>query len=104
MKNLPLGKGGKRLKASYEGGEYREEKELEQIHLVLGFEGLNYHDDDIYALQIYATIMGAGGSSRLFQEIREKRGLAYNIYSFASNFSDSGLLGFYAGTSSNQYR
>ena len=69
--NLPQGKINYRTKATYQGGEYREEKELEQVHLVLGFEGLDYHDDDYHALLIYSAIMGAGGSSRLFQELRE---------------------------------
>ena len=104
MVNLPSGKENNRVKASYVGGEYREDKDLEQIHLVLGFEGLNYHDDDFYALQVYATIMGAGGSSRLFQEIREKRGLVYSIYAGIDSFSDSGTFQVLAGTGKNEIK
>ena len=104
MDCLPCGEVNRRIKASYSGGEYREEKELEQIHLVLGFEGLNYHDDDFYALQVYSAIMGAGGSSRLFQEIREKRGLVYSIYAGIDSFSDSGTFQVVAGTGKNEIK
>ena len=104
MKNLPKGNLKERLKSNYIGGEYREQKDLEQIHLVLGFKGLDYHDDDFYALQIYSAIMGAGGSSRLFQEIREKRGLVYSIYSSAESFSDSGTFQIIAGTGKNEIK
>jgi predicted Zn-dependent peptidase len=84
--------------ARYEGGEYREHRALEQLHLVLGFPGIGYHDPDFYAESVLSTILGGGMSSRLFQEVREKRGLAYSIYSFASFYDDSGLFGVYAGT------
>ena len=104
MNNLPQGNVNERIKASYSGGEYREEKSLEQVHLVLGFEGLNYHDDNFYALQVYSAIMGGGGSSRLFQEIREKRGLVYSIYSAAESFSDSGTFQVVAGTGKNEIK
>ena len=104
MNNLPQGKINNRIKATYQGGEYREEKELEQVHLVLGFEGLNYHDDDYHALLIYSAIMGAGGSSRLFQEIREKRGLVYSIYASVESFSDSGTFQVVAGTGKNEIK
>ena len=104
MNHLPQGRTHNRIKATYSGGEYREEKELEQVHLVLGFEGIDYHDDDFYALQIYSAIMGAGGSSRLFQEIREKRGLVYSIYASAESFSDSGTFQVVAGTGKNEIK
>ena len=57
MTNLPKGKISDRIKATYKGGEYREDKKLEQIHVILGFEGLDFFDDDIYALKIYSAIM-----------------------------------------------
>ena len=104
MKNLPTGIQNNRVKANYSGGEYREQKKLEQVHLVLGFEGLSYHDDAFYALQIYSAIMGAGGSSRLFQEIREKRGLVYSIYATTDSFSDSGTFQVVAGTGQNEIK
>ena len=104
MNNLPQGKIDNRIKAAYKGGEYREEKELEQIHLVLGFEGLNCHDDDYDALRVYSAIMGKGGSSRLFQEIREKRGLVYGIGAGSEFFSDTGTFQVIAGTGKNEIK
>lgn len=88
--------------AEYKGGEHRVERELEQVHLVVGFDGVAYDDPDYYAAQVFSTVMGGGMSSRLFQEIREVRGLAYSIYAFSSSFIDSGSFGVYAGTSAGQ--
>tara|TARA_Y100000590_G_scaffold468410_1_gene651090 strand:- start:3594 stop:4853 length:1260 start_codon:yes stop_codon:yes gene_type:complete len=102
MKNLPKGNLKHREKAKYQGGEYRENKKLEQIHLILGFQGLDFYDEDYYALSIYSAIMGAGMSSRLFQEIREKRGLVYSIYSSARSFYDAGIFQVVAGTGKNE--
>jgi len=82
----------------YRGGEYRETRELEQLHLVLGLEGFSHDDPDHYALAVFSTLFGGGMSSRLFQEAREKRGLVYNIYSFSTSYDDGGLFGIYAGT------
>lgn len=84
--------------ARYVGGEKTLEKELEQVQLVLGFPGLASPHPDYYALQVFSTILGGGMSSRLFQEIRERRGLAYSVSAFASGYQDVGLLGIYAGT------
>ena len=102
MINLPNGNINKRVKALYQGGEYREEKTLEQVHLVLGFKGLDYYDEDYYALKIYSAIMGAGMSSRLFQEIREKRGLVYGINTSSRSFYDTGTFQVFAGTGEKQ--
>lgn len=88
--------------AAYRGGERREERDLEQVHLLLGFDSLSYDDPDYYALSVFSTLFGGGMSSRLFQEIREKRGLVYSIYSFQSAFRDGGLFGIYAGTGDEQ--
>ena len=84
--------------ARYTGGEYREEQDLEQVHVVLGFEGLTYDDPQSHASMLLSTLLGGGMSSRLFQEIREKRGLVYSIYSYTQPFADSGLFAIYAGT------
>ena len=85
--------------ALYAGGEFRTDGELEQAHLALAFPGLRADDEDIYAAQVYSTVLGGGMSSRLFQEAREKRGLCYSIQSFGSSYRDTGLFGVYAGTS-----
>ena len=84
--------------ARYAGGDQREQRDLEQVHLLIGFAGFAYDDDDYYAAQAMSTLLGGGMSSRLFQEIRETRGLAYSIYSFNSAYIDSGLFGIYCGT------
>jgi predicted Zn-dependent peptidase len=84
--------------ARYIGGEHREDRELEQLHLVLGFPGLTLGDPDYYAAAVLSTAFGGGMSSRLFQEVREKRGLVYTIHSFAHSYRDGGLFGIYAGT------
>ena len=102
--NLPVGESKIREKAFYRSGEYREDKKLEQIHLLLGFEGLDYHHDDFYSLLVYSSLLGGGMSSRLFQEIREKRGLVYGISSFSSSYTDTGVFGIYCGTGENQIR
>jgi len=85
-------------RARYKGGDYREERDLEQVHLVLGFDGVAYEDPDFYAMAVLSGLLGGGMSSRLFQEVRERRGLAYSVYSYPSSFSDSGLFTIYAGT------
>lgn len=73
------------------------ERRTEQAHVVLGMPGLSRHDDRRWALGVLNTALGGGMSSRLFQEVREKRGLAYSVYSYTSSFADSGLFGVYAG-------
>ena len=88
--------------AKYAGGDFREDRSLEQVHLLLGFEGVAYADPDYYALSVLSTILGGGMSSRLFQEIRENRGLVYSIYAFTSSYVDTGLFGVYAGTGPDQ--
>ena len=83
-------------KATYAGGAKMMKRKLEQAHIVVGFEGLSFHDDASYAAHLFANAVGGGMSSRLFQEVREKRGLAYAIYSFNWGYADTGLFGFYA--------
>src|SRR6266850_814331 len=84
--------------ARYTGGEYRQGRDLEQLHLVLGFPGIPLGDPDYYAASVLSTAFGGGMSSRLFQEVREKRGLVYAIHSFAHGYRDGGVFGIYAGT------
>lgn len=85
-------------RADYRGGETKLRKRLEQTHVVVGFEGRPVGAPDHDAAQVFAAAAGGGMSSRLFQEVREKRGLAYSIYSFHWDYSDTGLFGFYAGS------
>ncbi|MGE0095717.1 MAG: M16 family metallopeptidase [Alphaproteobacteria bacterium] len=90
--------------ALYAGGDMREARDLEQLHIVLGFKGIALDDPDFYPSSALSTLLGGGMSSRLFQEVREKRGLAYSIYAFGASYSDTGAFGVYAGTSENDAR
>ena len=82
----------------YIGGDFRDTQDLEQAHIAYAFPGLSNSDPDYFVAQVYATALGGGTSSRLFQEAREKRGLCYSIYAFSNGFQDSGFLGIYVGT------
>jgi predicted Zn-dependent peptidase len=73
------------------------DRRTEQAHIVLGMPGLSRTDERRWALGVLNTALGGGMSSRLFQEVREKRGLAYSVYSYTSGFADCGLFGIYAG-------
>jgi predicted Zn-dependent peptidase len=83
---------------TYAGGEFREDRDLDQVHVVLGFPSVGYADPDYYPVLLLSTLLGGGMSSRLFQEVREKRGLVYSIYAFSAPYLDGGLFGIYAGT------
>ncbi len=84
--------------AHYVGGDFRENRDLMDAQIVLGFEGRAYHVRDFYASQILSMILGGGMSSRLFQEVRERRGLCYSVYAFHWGFSDTGIFGVHAAT------
>ena len=85
--------------ACYAGGLHVEHRPLEQVHVALAYEGVSYLDDDYYAAHVWNMLMGGGMACPLFQEVREKRGLAYSVFSYLSNSNDTGLFGIYAGTS-----
>ncbi|MGG0283770.1 pitrilysin family protein [Peribacillus butanolivorans] len=101
---------------SYQGGEERLElvkpafhenritrkKETEQAHLCLGFKGLEIGNDKTYSLITLNNILGGSMSSRLFQDVREQRGLAYSVYSYHSSYQDTGLVTVYGGTGTSQ--
>ena len=91
-------------RARYSGGVKLGARDLEQAHLVLGLEGRSYHSPDIYAMQVFANLLGGGMSSRLFQEVSEKRGLCYSISAFHSSFADTGVFGVYSGTDRRRCR
>jgi predicted Zn-dependent peptidase len=95
---LRIGKGAPSTKARYVGGEMRVEQDLEQAHIAYAFPGVAANDEDFYTAQLHAVVLGGGMSSRLFQEVREKRGLCYSIYAFTNNFQDGGFTGVYVGT------
>ena len=84
--------------ARYTGGDVREDRDLMDAQVLLGFEGKAYHARDFYCSQILANILGGGMSSRLFQEVREHRGLCYSVYAFHWGFSDTGIFGIHAAT------
>ncbi len=99
---LNRGSGPPVAPARYRGGARFVSGPFEQAHLILGFEGPSYNDDDFYGAQVLSGLFGGGMSSRLFQEAREKRGLCYSIYSFSWGFADSGFFGAHAATSPEQ--
>ncbi|MGR3501683.1 M16 family metallopeptidase [Pseudaestuariivita sp.] len=84
--------------SAFVGGELREVKDLEQAHFTLAFESPGVTDPGFYTAQIYASALGGGMSSRLFQQLREVRGLCYTIYAQPAAYSDTGMLTIYAGT------
>jgi predicted Zn-dependent peptidase len=84
--------------AKFGGGIRVEARDLEQVHIALALEGVPQRAPDLYPLQVFTNVVGGGMSSRLFQEVREKRGLCYAIYTFHSPYSDTGMFGLYAGT------
>ncbi|MFK2825044.1 pitrilysin family protein [Bacillus sp. B190/17] len=114
--NEQLIKQAVKLFGSYEGGsrltnhtapetfteKVSRKKETEQAHLCLGFEGLPIGHQNVYSLIVLNNILGGSMSSRLFQEVREQRGLAYSVFSYHSSFQDSGLVTIYGGTGANQ--
>ena len=86
----------------YKGGMRASAKVFEQSHVLLGLEGPSYRETDYYTAQVFSGLFGGGMSSRLFQEVREKRGLCYAIYSFAWGFADAGFFGIHAATGPEQ--
>jgi predicted Zn-dependent peptidase len=88
--------------ASWSGSERREVKDLEQVHFAMGFRGPAYRDADLYVSQVYTTALGGGMSSRLFQKVREERGLCYSIYAQSGSYEDTGMITIYAGTSEGE--
>ncbi|MBR0708085.1 MULTISPECIES: M16 family metallopeptidase [Bradyrhizobium] len=80
------------------GGAKVVHRELEQAHLTLALEGVPQNDVSLFSLQVFTNVLGGGMSSRLFQEVREKRGLCYSIYSFHAPYTDTGFFGLYTGT------
>lgn len=91
-------------KFQYTSGFYSDERDIEQTHVIIGFEGLASTDKDYYTLAIFSSILGGGMSSKLFQEVREKRGLVYSIYTLSSSYKSNGIFGVYAATSADKVK
>jgi len=100
--DLPAGPASVVTPARFTGGEFRKVKSLEQAHFALALESPGYCDDEIYTAQIYSNALGGGMSSRLFQEVRETRGLCYTIFAQTGAYADTGTTTIYAGTSAEQ--
>ncbi len=100
--SLPAPTNGSHESARYVGGDNHQTRDLEQAHVLVGLEGIAFDDPDFYAASVMSTVLGGGMSSKLFQEIREKRGMAYAIYSYLQCYTDGGLFGVYAGTDKAQ--
>lgn len=96
--NLPGDPAHPPEQANYTGGDFRKKRKLEQLHIMLGVPCVSNQHADYYASQLVSTILGGGMSSRLFQEVREKRGLAYTVQAFVTAYEDSGIFGIYAAT------
>lgn len=90
--------------ATYVGGHNFVGRDLEQVNLLFGFDGISFTDPDYYTSQVMSMIFGGGMSSRLFQEVREKRGLVYSIYSFMASYVDGGTFAIHAGTGPDQVK
>jgi predicted Zn-dependent peptidase len=88
--------------AAFEGGEHRAVKDLEQAHFALNLVAPGYRDDAVHTAQVWSMAMGGGMSSRLFQKVREERGLCYSIYAQAAAYDDTGQITVYAGTSGDE--
>ena len=89
-------------RASFRGGEKREVKALEQVHFAMAFDAPGYRHPDVFTAQVYAMAMGGGMSSRLFQKLREERGLCYSIFAQSGAYEDAGQITLYAGTSAEE--
>jgi predicted Zn-dependent peptidase len=90
--------------AKFGGGVKLEARELEQVHIAMALEGLPQRDPSLFSLQVFTIVLGGGMSSRLFQQVRESRGLCYTISAFHAPYADTGMFGVYAGTDSGDVK
>ena len=104
MGNLRSKTDYKKASQIYTGGEFVKKRDIEQAQVLLGFNGVDYHHEFYYPIAVMSKILGGGMSSRLYQEIREKRGLVYTVYSFDNSHSQSGIFGIYAGLNQEEIK
>ncbi len=104
LSDLPAAPAPRSREAAYVPAVTVRKKAIEQNHLILAFPALSYLDEERYALMLLNSILGGGCSSRLFQELREKQGLCYTVYSFVSDHADTGFLGIYSAVNPEQER
>jgi predicted Zn-dependent peptidase len=100
--DLPAGTRPEPAAARFAGGRLHDRRRFEQAHLTLGYEGPSHLAPDHYPLMLYTTAVGGGMSSRLFQELREERGLAYSVYASTTPYADSGLFAVYLASANGQ--
>jgi predicted Zn-dependent peptidase len=93
--DMPAGAAVAPPSASFTGGTHHDRRRFDQLHVAIGYAGLGHGDPDLHALSLYSSAAGGGMSSRLFQQVREERGLAYSIYSWAQSYAETGLFGVY---------
>ncbi len=98
----PGGESPARSTPAFKGGVRHDPRAIEQTHLAVALPGVSSRDDDFFAARIFSDALGGGMSSRLFQKIREERGLAYSVYAFADGYNDCGLIGAYVGADASQ--
>ncbi|MFC3711727.1 M16 family metallopeptidase [Sphingoaurantiacus capsulatus] len=99
--DLPDGAHPDSARASFAGGTRHDRRKFEQAHLTFGYEAAAHRAPDYYPLTLFATAAGGGMSSRLFQELREERGLAYSVYATLTSYDDTGLFSVYLATANN---
>jgi predicted Zn-dependent peptidase len=95
---MATGRPSASVAATFAGGEIREERDVEQVNLAFALPGAALAAEDLHASRVFSAVLGGGMASRLFQEVREKRGLCYTVSSFHWAYADVGLIGFHAGT------
>jgi len=94
----PVDRRARNMAPKYVGGAQHDSRDIEQTHIAIAFPGVSVKDDDYFATRIFSECLGGGMSSRIFQSVREERGLAYSVYSYSDSFEETGAVGAYAGT------
>jgi predicted Zn-dependent peptidase len=102
LADLPSGTRPAPVDAAYTGGLHHDDRALEQTHIAIGLPAVSYADPNYYAAMLFSTLLGGGMSSRLFQDLREERGLVYSVFSSVTPYAETGLFSLYLGTGPEQ--